>query len=304
MVGEIAASGRTRLLARCFWISCLWAVGNSYVLAAVDFERDVRPILVEHCSECHGAGEQNGSLRLDDASSLNAETDSGKIAIAPGQPLASELLRRVTSSSVDERMPPEGPRLSAQQVAQLTEWIRGGAHWPTTKEPSATAATVTANAPGTASKEVGGGHWAFEPLRSRELLQQFVDSSNHSSWVWNEVDCFIELEQRRLKLQVAEDAPAHALARRVAYTLTGLPPTTQQVTHFEQQTLSAGDTRSAQKMLVDQLLCQPTYGERWGRHWMDWVRYADTAGDNSDYPIPQAYLYRNYVIDARSAAGR
>jgi len=294
MVGEIAAQGRIKLLASCLWVSCVWAGGNSYVLAAVDFERDVRPILVEHCSDCHGASEQNGGLRLDDASSLSANTDSGKVAITPGQPQASELVRRVTSGAVDERMPPEGPRLSESQVGVLTEWIRGGAPWPTMKEPAA----ATGSVPGAASDEAGSRHWAFEPIRPRARLQQFLDSREHSAWEWNEVDRFIEAEHQRLNLQVTNDAPAHALVRRVAYTLTGLPPTPQQISQFEQQTLENGDSRSAQKILVDQLLSQPTYGERWGRHWMDWVRYADTAGDNSDYPIPQAYLYRNYVIDA------
>ena len=267
------------------------------------FERTVQPILAERCLECHRDAERNGNLRLDDASAITplgtkAETDSGQSAIVPGHPDQSELLKRVTSTSEDKRMPPEGPRLSEEQVAAIRSWIKEGAKWSDVSISNANPTRPQASARMSSNQaDERSSHWAFQPLTSSEQLNKSLQSQS-SSWVWNEVDSFIQIERERQGLQVAPDANPHALARRVAYSLTGLPPSSKQLADFAQTTTSTGNTRAAQAQLVDELLSSPTYGERWGRHWMDWVRYADTAGDNSDYPIPQAYLYRNYVIDA------
>ncbi len=267
------------------------------------FERTVRPILAEHCLECHSDQERNGGLRLDDPVAVTlagekSDTDSGRAAIVAGEPDESELLKRVTSTSEENRMPPDGPQLSDEQIAALRAWIESGAKWPA-RMSSTSGSDQSLPSASMASEEqlARQRHWAFQPLASAEQLRNSVQASE-SNWVWNEVDGFIQSERERHGLQVAADANPYALARRVAYSLTGLPPSTKQVADFAQAAASTGDTRAAQTQLVDELLSSPTYGERWGRHWMDWVRYADTAGDNSDYPIPQAYLYRNYVIDA------
>ncbi len=284
-------------------IGVLVALNGQEVVVAIDFERDVRPILAEHCWECHSAAEQNGGLRLDDASAIiaaghTAGTDSGQPAIVPGRTQESELLKRVGSDSDEERMPPEGPRLSNRQIDALTAWIEAGAHWPESSMSDVESRRgATAMDAASSASDVRLAHWAFQPLASAEQLSP-SDNQQDQTWAWNELDRFIQYEREQHGLQVAADAEPQTLARRVAYSLTGLPPSAEQVDEFEQATSSTGDTRTAQTQLVEELLSSPTYGERWGRHWMDWVRYADTAGDNSDYPIPQAYLYRNYVIDA------
>ncbi len=275
-------------------VICSLTLFSQRALTATDFERDVRPILVAHCGECHSAEEKNGGLNLESAAALSTVTDSGKPAIVPGKPQQSELLVRINSSSDEDRMPPDGPRLSDEQIGWLTSWIATGAAWPAAP---ALAQPTLPNGPAGVALEVSK-HWAFQPLASREQLQQSVPALRDSKWAWNELDGFIQAEREQRNLQVAADATPAVLARRVAYTLTGLPPTIEQVASLEREVLACGDLRSAQSKLVDELLTSPAYGERWGRHWMDWVRYADTAGDNSDYPIPQAYLYRNYVIDA------
>lgn len=275
-------------------------------VCAIDFESDVRPILAERCWQCHNAKEQNGGLRLDDNSAIvfagaQSTTDSGQAAIVPGQPQRSALLRRIVSSNEEDRMPPEGPRLSDQQIATLTKWIAIGAQWPNPSKKGTESASplATGNPPHSDAKGLPL-HWAFQPLATSEQLRQSVQLQD-PTWGWNGVDVFIQLERERRKLQVANGSAPHALARRVAYTLTGLPPSAEQIDAFVQTAQRTGDTRAAQTTLVDELLSSPAYGERWGRHWLDWVRYADTAGDNSDYPIPQAYLYRNYVINALNA---
>lgn len=291
-------------------IVCALAIGlqlsvSDRLVYAIDFERDVRPILAERCWECHSVKEQNGGLRLDDPSAIvirgaKATTDSGQAAIVPGQTQHSELLRRIASSNEDDRMPPEGPRLSSQQIQTLTTWIATGAPWPDLpKKGNESPSPLAADKLTHSKSNAGPLHWSFQPLAT-------IASSRHvqlqdPTWAWNEVDRFIQVERESRGLQVVSDAAPHALARRVAYTLTGLPPTAEQISAFAGSAMRTGSTRTAQTILVDELLSSPLYGERWGRHWMDWVRYADTAGDNSDYPIPQAYLYRNYVIDALNA---
>ena len=269
-------------------------------VCAIDFESDVRPILAERCWQCHNAKEQNGGLRLDDNSAIvfagaQSTTDSGQAAIVPGQPQRSALLRRIVSSNEEDRMPPEGPRLSDQQIATLTKWIANGAQCPNPAQKGTGAASplATGNPPHSDAKGLPL-HWAFQPLATSEQLRQSVQLQD-PTWGWNGVDIFIQLERERRKLRVANDSAPHALARRVAYTLTGLPPSAEQIDAFVQTAQRTGDTRAAQTTLVDELLSSPAYGERGGRHWLDWVRYADTAGDTSDYPIPKAYLYRIYV---------
>ena len=130
--------------------------------------------------------------------------------------------------------------------------------------------------------------WAFQPVRAPP-----VPAARQSSWPRNPVDAFLLARHEAKGLAPVADVDRRGLARRVTYGLTGLPPAPEEVEAF------LGDSRpDAYERLVDRLLASPAYGERWGRHWLDVVRYADTAGDNSDYPIPQAHLYRDYVIDA------
>ncbi|MGB7347765.1 MAG: PSD1 and planctomycete cytochrome C domain-containing protein, partial [Pirellulaceae bacterium] len=245
----------------------------------IDFRRAIRPILVTHCGECHSGDEKNGGLSLDDPSSIFAQADSGQVAVVAGDVDASEILNRLTSKDDDLRMPPEGAGLSPDQVEMIRQWINEGAAWPT-------------ELGSTAKNKVETTHWAFQPLAS--VAPPKVDNS----WARNPLDRFIAAKRDMAGLVATSDADPVTLIRRANYVLTGLPPTPEQVAAFVADFESPNGPELAFVTLVNRLLQHPTYGERWGRHWMDWVRYADTAGDNSDFPIPQAYLYRNYIIDS------
>lgn len=243
--------------------------------AAVDFVRDVQPLFQKHCVRCHGPDEQNGGLRYDDKEAALALADSGKHAIVPGNAKQSELLKRITSTHKDEQMPPKGERLSSAEVKLLTQWINEGAKWPQS--------AVVAKA------KPGADHWSFQPLRVVA-----PPAVKDVSWSRHPIDRFIQAKREDAGLAVAPDASLAVLLRRASYDLTGLPPAMEDLDALKKGRISFDQ-------VIDRLLSSRHYGERWGRHWMDWVRYADTAGDNSDYPIPQAYLYRNYIIDSLNA---
>ncbi|HBE72222.1 MAG TPA: hypothetical protein DDW52_29155 [Planctomycetaceae bacterium] len=197
---------------------------------------------------------------------------------------SSELVRRIRATDDDLRMPPEEP-LDADQIAILEQWIASGAKTPARYQSSETSI-------------VESDHWSFQPLRDPPV--DFMDAGSLGDWAENPIDVFVAAKLNQSGLSPARDARPRAIARRLAYTLTGLPPTKDEVLQFEARVERMG-FRSAIQERVEQLLSQHSYGERWGRHWMDWVRYADTAGDNSDFPIPQAYLYRNYIVDSLNA---
>ncbi len=246
----------------------------------LDFVEDIQPILEKHCIDCHGGDERNGGIGFDEMASLFAEADSGSRAIVVGDPAKSELIRRIRSTDEGEQMPPDGDRLSGSEIERLSQWIAEGATWPDTSVP-------------TDAKEVVHAHWSFRPLSDPQ-----PPPVHDESWPRNAIDRFIQADRESKGLFVAADAGAGTLVRRASYALTGLPPSPDEVARFVEDSRSPVGIDSAFSKLVDRLLGQPSYGERWGRHWMDWVRYADTAGDNSDFPIPQAYLYRNYIIDS------
>jgi len=246
----------------------------------VDFAREVQPILQQHCLKCHGPEEQNGGLRYDDRQGALVPGDSGRHAIVPGQPEQSELLLRIASPDKEVRMPAKGAALRADEIAILTKWISEGADWPgsaATPPPAKTASS----------------HWSFQPI-----TKPIPPAVRDESWPLNPIDRFLQRKREAAGLSPAPDAAPATLLRRASYDLTGLPPTLQEVADFTLAAPSPEDVRKVFSGLVDRWLDSPAYGERWGRHWLDWVRYADTAGDNSDFPVPQAFLYRNYVIDS------
>ncbi|WP_038172728.1 PSD1 and planctomycete cytochrome C domain-containing protein [Verrucomicrobium sp. BvORR106] len=252
-----------------------------HAAAEVDFARDVQPILQRHCLKCHGPDESNGGLRYDHKQGAFAQADSGAHAIVPGKVEESALLKRVSSTHKDEQMPPKGERLTSQEVEVLRTWISAGATWP--DSPAAADPAKVA-----ASK-----HWSFQPLSNPS-----VPEVKDQSWPRTPLDRFLQSRREGAGLEASPDADARTLIRRATYDLTGLPPTAAEVEYFVQAFSRPEGKEAAMAALVDRLLESPRYGERWGRHWMDWVRYADTAGDNSDYPVPQAYLYRQYIIDS------
>jgi hypothetical protein len=230
---------------------------------AVDFDRDVQPILASKCVRCHGPQKSEAGLRLDERRVAVSMLESGNRAIVPGQPDDSEMLRRV-SADESERMPPEGEPLDAQQISILRRWIAGGANWPE--------------------------HWAYRPL---ELpTPPALDDSKLESWVRTPIDRFIlkSLCDRGLRPSPAADRPT--LLRRVYFDLIGLPPLPEEADAF-----LSDNSADAYDKLVERLLASPQYGERWARHWMDVVHYADSHGFEHDL-ARNIWPYRDYLINA------
>jgi len=250
---------------------------------APDFIREVAPLLEKSCLDCHGPEKQSGGIRLDQSQSAYAGGDSGTASIVPGKPDESELLYRIITTDKDERMPPKGERLSDGEVAILREWITAGASWPD-------------SGPAEPASEARSDHWSFQPVREPELPEV-----KDAAWAHHPIDRFIEAERETRGLVPVSAADPASLLRRVSYDLTGLPPAPEAVVRFLEESSSPGAFDRAYGEAVERLLNSSSHGERWARHWLDWARYADTAGDNSDFPIPQAYLYRNYVIDSFNA---
>ncbi len=269
-----------------------WLAANCCCCAqsalSTEFEDTVGPLLVARCVACHGSEEQNGGIRLDSSAVIKSIGDSGSKPIVPGAPEESELLKRVRSRSGDDQMPPDGDRLTTQQVSLIEQWIRAGADWPASDENDKSHDGIDQ------SQETR--HWAFEAIRDPQ-----PPTVPDAAWPANPIDRFIRAKQEEAGVDVVSPADPHVLVRRASYDLTGLPPSPDEVREFLAERNDPRTSMTAYANLIQRLLDRPAYGERWGRHWMDWVRYADTAGDNSDYPIPQAYLYRNYIINAFNA---
>jgi hypothetical protein len=238
------------------------------------FERKVRPVLAGTCAKCHGAVKASGGLRLDSREAMLKGGKRGP-ALVPGDPQASLFIKAVRHDDESLEMPP-GKLLPEAVQADLAAWVATGANWP--KSP---------NSGGTIA---GGRHWAFEPL------SDVTPVDDPTGWAAGPIDRFIAAGHRRHRLRPVPQANRQTLIRRATFDLIGLPPTAERVREF-----IADERPDAYEHLIDELLASPHYGERWGRYWLDLARYADTAGDNSDYPIPQAYLYRDYVIDAFNA---
>ncbi|MBX9627095.1 MAG: DUF1549 domain-containing protein [Gemmataceae bacterium] len=243
--------------------------------ADVEFVRDVRPILEEHCHGCHGPDKQKSGLRLDVKEAAFRGGDGHGPAVVPGKPADSPLVRSVGGADKDLVMPPKGPRLSAAEVATLTKWVEGGAPWP--------ASADRAKLPDRRD------HWAFQPVRPVTVPE--VRSPKFE--VRNPIDAFVLAKLTEKGLAPAPEADRRTWLRRVTFDLTGLPPTPEEVAAF------LADRRpGAYERVVDRLLASPRYGERWAQHWLDVVRYADTHGFEVNTERPNAWPYRDYVIRA------
>ena len=244
------------------------------------FESKVRPLLANHCYACH-TGAASGGLRLDSREALLKGGKSGP-AVVPGKPEESLLIAATAYTQDRIKMPPS-EKMEDTEIADLTSWVRTGAVWPET----------SANAPAAAAAGYQitpqqRAFWAFQPIRNPAPPKVRLPR-----WQANPIDAFVFAKLDEKKLTPAAPASKQTLIRRATLDLTGLPPTPQEVDAFV-----ADKSATAYAKLVDRLLASPRYGERWGRHWLDVVRYSDTAGDASDYPIPQAVLYRDYVINS------
>ncbi len=246
------------------------------------FEKKVRPLLVERCQECHGPTKQRGGLRLDSRAAVLKGGDNGP-ALVPGDPGGSRMIRAVGYADVGLKMPPK-TRLSDEQVADLTAWVKMGAPWPDTGP----RVTTTGGAFPMAERL---RHWCWQPIRATA-----PPSVRDAGWVRNPIDAFLLARLEATGLSPAPPADRRTLLRRVTFDLTGLPPTPEEIEAF-----LADDSPDAYEKVVDRLLASPAYGERWARHWMDLVRYAETLGHEFDFEIADAYQYRDYLVRAFNA---
>ncbi len=235
------------------------------------FEKQVRPLLVKRCYECHSGTKTSGGLSLDTRPGWQKGGESGP-AIVPGKPDASLLIDAINYQSLE--MPPrnKGGKLTDAEIALLTDWVRNGA-----VDPRDQVAKLGGLTPDEAK-----AWWAFQPLPKldRPASPQQIDE-------------FLDRESQRLGLSPHPPADKRTLIRRATYDLTGLPPTPEEVAAF-----LADDSPDAFSKVVERLMASPEYGVKWGRHWLDVVRYADTAGENTDRPLPHAWKYRNWVFSA------
>jgi cytochrome c553 len=250
------------------------------------FEKKIRPILAEHCLRCHGdlkGKEPKGGLRLDSREAALKGGDNGP-AFVPGQSDKSRLLEAVRYQNADLQMPPKG-KLSDMAIADLVAWVKAGAAW------SGEAAGPKASAGGFDLAKRKASHWAWQPIKPTEL-----PAVRDPSWPNRAVDRFILTKLEEKGIRPAAQAERRVWLRRVWFDLVGLPPTPDALAAY------LGDTSpDAERKVVDSLLASPHFGERWGRHWLDLVRYAETHGHEFDAVIPNAYQYRDYVIRALNA---
>lgn len=241
----------------------------------VDFVRDVEPILRQACHSCHGAKRQRAGLRLDVAAEALRGGDSG-MAIVPGKSGESALIHRVAGLDPKTIMPPKGTPLTAEQVGVLRAWIDAGAVW--------------SKRDGDDTRLVSD-HWAFQ-----KIDEPSVPTVAAEQWVKNVVDTFVLSRLEKESIEPSPPASRATLLRRLSLDLTGLPPTSKEVTRF-----LADDGANAYERVVDRLLSSPYFGERWGRYWLDLARYADSDGYEKDRIRPHAWRYRNWVIEAINA---
>lgn len=233
---------------------------------AVDFERDIRPLLQEHCVECHGAKKQKGELRLD-AKVFAFKGGAEGAVLNPGKALESAIYKRIISTDEQERMPPEGERLSAGEVSRIREWIESGAQWNETEKDRAAAIDPRLQ------------HWAYQPLHS---------PTSHSK-----LDAFVEEKLKANGLVFSPEAERRILARRIYLDVIGLPPTPEEL-----ETFALDPDPKAYERLVERLLSSPRFGERWARHWLDVARFAESHGFEMNQNRKNAWPYRDYVIRA------
>ena len=243
-------------------------------------ERDIRPILKEHCFDCHGATEDvQGGLDLRLVRFMVNGGESGP-AITPGKPTASPLLDRIKAGE----MPPTGKKVSPEQIATIEQWILTGA--------STAASEPEELDPGIGITAIEREFWSFQKI-ARPEIPGFAESDR----VRTPIDAFLIDAMRPQGLSFSKEADKLTLIKRICFDLIGLPPTGEQVTEF-----LADESPSAYEMLVDRLLESPHYGERWARHWLDVAGYADSEGyTDADADRPWAYFYRDYVIRAMNA---
>jgi hypothetical protein len=247
-----------------------WIIALSGLLPcgseAVDFDKEIRPLLQEHCVECHGAEKQKGGYRLDAKSIALTGGDNHAPNIIPGKASHSPLVKFISGEDEDMKMPPKGEPLSQEQIARIKTWIDAGAVWPESAS---------------AKLDDPLDWWSLKAMQKPEPPAS----------EGNPIDGFIRLKLAEHGLSMSPEAEARILCRRLYFDLTGLPPSPEEMEAFV-----ADKDPQGYEELVDRLLASPRYGERWARHWLDIVHYGDTHGYDKDKPRPNAWPYRDYVI--------
>ncbi|MAT15134.1 MAG: hypothetical protein CMJ46_07670 [Planctomyces sp.] len=231
--------------------------------APVDFDRDVRTVFATKCLKCHGADEPEGDFNL---TAREFTVDGGQIV--PGAPEQSPLIERITSPDEFLRMPPEGDPLSETEIRNISAWIKSGAEWPV--------------------------HWAYQELKTPPTPEQAWPELR--DWCETPIDHFIAARLQQAGLPPSPAADRVTLLRRAIFDLTGLPPTPEEVAEFLND-----PSPDAWGRCVDRLLASPRYGERWARHWMDLVHFAETHGHDQDRPRDHAWPYRDYLVSSFNA---
>ncbi len=264
------------------------AGGASPGAAEVEFfETKIRPVLVAECYECHAGDKRKGGLALDSRAGWMAGGDSGE-AIVPGAPEKSLLIRTITHEEADLKMPKKAPKLDEAVIADFVAWVKMGAPDPREKAEAKPAAGKSTWADTLASRS---RWWCFQPV-----AQAAIPEPKNAAWSGHPVDRFLLAKMEAAGLAPGADAEARVLLRRLSFALTGLPPSVEEVKAFVAAT--AQDRAGAIAAAADRLLAAPAFGERWARHWMDLVRYAETYGSEHDYLNPYAWRYRDYLIRA------
>ena len=250
------------------------------------FEKKIRPVLVERCYECHSAAakKNKGGLTLDTRDGVLKGGDAGS-AVAPGDPEKSKLIEAVRYKNRDLQMPPKSP-LSSEQVRDLEQWVKLGAPDPRTE------AVAQTGGKRALTVEEGRQFWAFQPLANPSVPKV----GNRQSAIGNPIDAFINAKLGEKKLAAAPAADKRTLIRRATFDLTGLPPAPEEVDAF-----LADKSPDAFAKVVDRLLASSAYGERWGRHWLDVARYADSNGLDENVAFGNAWRYRDYVVNSFNA---
>lgn len=248
------------------------------------FEKEIRPLLVEHCYSCHsGTSEKlQASLRVDSREALVRGGDSGP-AIVPGDVDASIFIQAIRYESYE--MPPKG-KLADDEIKAFEKWVAMGAPWPEGDQPSDSNVV-----PEFDLKKRKSEHWAWQPVTKPEL-----PTISNKNWPRSSLDHFLLAKLEAQGLKPAGDVDRAGLVRRLYFDLIGLPPTPEQVAKA-----LADQSEGAMERVVDELLQSPHFGERWGRHWLDLVRYAESRGHEFDNDSPNAFQYRDYVIRALNA---
>ncbi|HXU76170.1 MAG TPA: DUF1549 domain-containing protein, partial [Methylomirabilota bacterium] len=267
------------------WVALVAAQGAEPTTGEIEFfEKKIRPLLVERCYKCHSTGSEKlkGGLLLDSREGLMKGGDDGPV-VSAGSPEKSKLIEAIHYQNPDLQMPPKG-KLAETEIALLTEWVKMGVPWPREEPPKAAGA-----APVFDFEKRRREHWAWQPIRVAE-----PPATGNPGWASNAVDQFLLAKLEAHQLQPAPRAGRRTMLRRLSFDLIGLPPTARELEELDNPSWDYEKT-------VDRLLASPRFGERWARHWLDLVRYAETLGYEFDYPLQNAWRYRDYVIRAFNA---